>query len=248
MAPHHKPIRRPAARSPAPQNEEPRGLYLGALSHQLGNGQRLRLLAFRSRAAACLRGAAVFFAEPLRAGAETRFDAFATGLDLAGARRFSADRFSGLVAATLTTAFRGAVRAFADESAFAVTFSGDLDGAAFVGLRMSLLVLTATVCVVTTDAAGAAEAAFVLPFGRPPFLANWASANILRKASCASAISWTCETRRSRSALSFSARYIASAVVASIVNVWKGSTISTGNVLNLVENALSDRGSYDAGR
>src|SRR5437764_15099210 len=58
-------------------------------------------------------------------------------------------------------------------------------------------------------------------------------------------MSWTWETRRSRSALSFSARYIASAVVASIVNVWKGSTISTGNGLNLVENALSDRGSCD---
>ena len=210
--------------------------------------QRPRLFALRSRAAACLRGAAVFFAEPLRAGAEARFAAFATGRVLAGACRFSVDRFSTLFAAALLAGFLGAAaRGLMDTSADAVTFSGAFGGAVFVGLRTSLLVLTDTVCVATTAAAGAADAAFVLPFGRPPFLANWASANILRKASCASAISWTCETRRSRSALSFSARYIASAVVASIVNVWKGSTISTRNLLNVVENALSDRGSCDRG-
>lgn len=134
--------------------------------------QRFRLLAFRSRAAACFRGAAAFFAEPLRAGAETRFAALATGLDFAGERRFSTGRFSTLLVAVLLAAFCGAVRAFGATSALAVTFSGVFDGAAFVGLKTSLLVLTETLCVVTTDAAGAAEAAFVLPFGRPPFLAN----------------------------------------------------------------------------
>lgn len=133
-------------------------------------GQRLRLLAFRSREAACLCGA-LFFAEPFRAGAEARRTAFAAGLGLA-AVRFSAARFSGLLAATLLAAFRGAVRVFAEFSTGALTFSGAFAGAALVGLTTSLLVFTATVCVVTTDAAGAAEAAFVLPFGRPPFLAN----------------------------------------------------------------------------
>jgi hypothetical protein len=244
-APHHKPVRRLVAR--AAKRKSPEVCTSGLLSDQSDEraGQRLRLLAFRSRAAACLRGAAVVFAEPLRADAEARFAAFATGLAaLAGVRRFSAVRFSGLVAVALLAVFRGAVFVFTETSATTITFSGVFDGVAFVGLRTSLLVLTDTVWVETTDAAGAAEAAFVLPLGRPPFLANWASANILRKASWASAISWTCETRRSRSALSFSARYIASAVVASIVNVWKGSTISTGNMLNLVENAISDRGSY----
>ena len=136
-------------------------------------GQRFRLLAFRSRAAACLRGAAAFLAEPLCAEAvAVRFAAFAAGLGLAGARRFSAGRFSTLVAATLLGAFRGAVRTLTGVSAAEVTFSGAFAGAVFVGLKTSLLVLTATLCVVTTDAAGAAEAALVLPFGRPPFLAN----------------------------------------------------------------------------
>ena len=129
-------------------------------------------MAFRSRAAACLRGAA-FFAEPFRADdAEALFATFAAGLALAVARRFSAGRFSTLLVAALLVAFWGAVRVFGDCSAAAVTFSGVFDGAAFVGLKTSLLVLTDTLCVVTTDAAGAAEAALVLPFGRPPFLAN----------------------------------------------------------------------------
>jgi len=133
-----------------------------------------------------LRGAAAFFAEPFRAGAEAeavRFAALAAGLAFADARcfselgfsgaRFSAGRFSTLGAATLTAAaLRAAGRVFEEASTGAVTFSGALDGAVFVGLKTSLLVLTATLCVVTTDAAGAAEAALVLPFGRPPFLAN----------------------------------------------------------------------------
>jgi hypothetical protein len=134
-------------------------------------------LAFRSCEAACLCGA-LFFAEPFRAGAEARLVAFTDALDLAGVRfsavRFSAVRFSGLLAATLLAAFRGAVRVFAGAStaAIAVTFSGAFVGAALLGLKTSLLVLTATACVATTAAAGAAEAAFVLPFGRPPFRAN----------------------------------------------------------------------------
>ena len=109
-----------------------------------GVGQRLRLLAFRSREAACLCGA-LFFAEPFRAaGADARLVALATGLGLAGVR-FSAVRFSGLLAATLLAAFRGAVRVFADVSTVALTFSGVFAGVALVGLRTSLLVLTATV-------------------------------------------------------------------------------------------------------
>jgi hypothetical protein len=118
-----------------------------------------------------LRGAAVFFAEPFRAGAEARFVAFATDLDLAETC-FSAVRFSGLLAAAFAGVVRGAVRVFADVSTAALTFSGAFDGAAFVGLKTSLLVFTATDGVGATDAAGAAEAAFVLPFGRPPFRAN----------------------------------------------------------------------------
>lgn len=173
-APHHKPVQRSVAR--AVEQEEPRGdtseLFAGA---GLTCAQRLRLLAFRSRAAACLRGAAAFFAEPLRGDAvEVRLAAaLTTAFGLAGERFFSACRFSTFAAAALgATAFRDAGRAFGEASVAAITFSGVFDGVAFVGLKTSLLVLTATLCVVTADAAGAAEAALVLPFGRPPFLAN----------------------------------------------------------------------------
>jgi hypothetical protein len=123
--------------------------YLEALrSREAVCVQRLRLLSLRSRAAACFRGAVAFFAEPFRAGAAAeavRFAVLAAGLALAGARRFSPARFSTLGAATLlAAAFRAAGRALEAASAEVVTFSGDLDGAVFVGLKTSLLVLTAT--------------------------------------------------------------------------------------------------------
>jgi len=146
--------------------------------------------------------------------------------------RFSATaRFGALRFAVTFAAFSGrpALLGFAtlEVAAVAVTFSGCFAGAADFGFLMTSLPGTTAGAGATATTAGGA--ALVLPFGRPPLRANCASANILRKASCASAINWTCETRRSLSALSFSARYIASAVVASIVMSGKVRRSRPGN-------------------
>ena len=69
----------------------------------------------------------------------------------------------------------------------AVTFSTLLEGVDFAVFRTSLPGTAAGVGGVAV-ATGTETTAFVLPFGRPPFRANCASASILRKASCASAI------------------------------------------------------------
>ena len=210
-----------------------RGSQLGSVFFRR---YRFRLFALRSCAAACFL-AFGFFAEPLRAlGPAARLADFATTRPFAVAVFFVLARFA--VVAALVLATLAGLSAFAAGVVDALTFSTPLGGDAFEVLRTSFAGGAAGV---TGAAGGATVTAFVLPFGRPPFRANWASASILRNASWASFINWTCETRRSRSALSFSARYIASAVVASIVKARRGSTISTGNGLNLVEKALSDR-------
>jgi hypothetical protein len=143
-------------------------------------------LARRSREAACFRTGAVFFADPfLAVGAAARFAGFATVRLFGAARRFCAT-FSIFSALTGVAAFE-VVFVFAWTAA-AVTFSTFLGGDTFVAFIITLADETAGGGA-ETGGATAADAAFVLPFGRPPFLANCASANILRKASCASAIS-----------------------------------------------------------
>ena len=149
--------------------------------------QRLRPFAVRSRAAACLRRGADFFAEPFRAtGALARRTGFPTAWGFEAVRRFSlaclSDFFAVLALAALVT-----LCGFADASMTAVTFSTLLEGVDFAVFRTSLPGTAAGVGGVAV-ATGTEATAFVLPFGRPPFRANCASASILRKASCASAI------------------------------------------------------------
>jgi hypothetical protein len=131
-----------------------------------------------------LRAGAVFFADPFRAvGAATRFAGLAVGrLFSAVERRFSAFGFSAFAGAAVLAAI------LCLGAAATVTFSTVLGGET-LGAFITTLPTEAAGAGAGTGAGGAAFAAFVLPFGRPPFLANCASANILRKASCASAIS-----------------------------------------------------------
>jgi hypothetical protein len=133
----------------------------------------LRVFALRSRDAACFRGALVFFAEPFRAGAAARFAAFATGrLFFVAGRRLSAARLSVLGAGAVRgLAALATVRTFACALVEAVTFSAVFAGAVFVVFRTSFAGGGAVLWV-TTAGDGLAEAAFVLPFGRPPFRAN----------------------------------------------------------------------------
>jgi len=142
-------------------------------------------LAFRSREAACLRGAAGFFAEPFRAaGAAARLGAFAAGFAFAEGRRLSLARLGSLATFGLA-AFFGCGFVVADVAALAVTFSTGFASAGLLVFSTSLPVGTAAG---TAATGGGADAAFVDPFGLPPFRANCASANIFLKASCASAI------------------------------------------------------------
>lgn len=134
--------------------------------------QRFRPFARCSRDAACLRGAAAFFAEPFRALAVARFGVFgAADLLLGAAWCFFAVLFSGF-AATFGAAARALTRALGCGTAGAITFSEAFAGAALVGLRTSLPGAGAAAAGAATAAVLAADAAFVLPFGRPPFRAN----------------------------------------------------------------------------
>ena len=150
--------------------------------------QRLRPFAVRSRAAACLRRGADFFAEPFRA---TGALAWRTGLTTAwrfvAVRRFSLACLSDFFAAVVALTALATLCGFAEAPMIAVTFSTLLEGVDFAVFRTSLPGTAAGVGGVAV-ATGTEATAFVLPFGRPPFRANCASASILRKASCASAI------------------------------------------------------------
>ena len=149
--------------------------------------QRLRAFVPRTRAAACLRRGTDFFAEPLRAEvATTRRAGFALACRLTLGPCFSLGRFSVLLPEARALAGLTGFEAFGDATAEEITFSARFGGDDFDVLRTSL---PGTAAGGGAAAAGTTDAAFVLPFGRPPFLANWASASILRNASCASAIS-----------------------------------------------------------
>jgi hypothetical protein len=139
----------------------------------------------RSCAAACFLTFG-FFAEPLRAaGAAARLADFATTRPFAVAVFFVLARFAVACGALRVLATLADLGAFAVWLLDAVTFSAPFGGDGLDVLRTSFPGGTAGVA----GAAGGAEvAAFVLPLGLPPFRANWASASILRNASCASAI------------------------------------------------------------
>ena len=155
--------------------------------------QRFRPVDRRSRDAANFRRGVAFLAEPFTGALRARV--------LAVAGREEATRLAPFFAEVAFAA--GRLAGFAgrlDSRRAAPAFFSALAGAAAFGVLAAIGLAAAAGA---ADAAG--DVADVLPFGRPPFRANCASANIFRKASCASAISCTCETRRSRSALSFSA-------------------------------------------
>ena len=163
------------------------GLRPPALRPRSTDCYRRWAFAFRSRDAACLRGAAGFFAEPFRAGAAARLAAFTAGLAFAAGRLLSLARFAALTTVGLATflVFGFVAVGAAAAVAVAVTFSTGFAGAGLLAFSTSLPGGTAA------GAAGAgagADAAFVDPFGRPPLRANCASANIFLNASCASAI------------------------------------------------------------
>src|SRR5206468_1943180 len=165
-------------------NKNPEQRLLGVHRSEVPD-QRFRAFTLRSRDAACFRGAVAFFDAGFLADAAARF-----ADSLAGAFAFTgADFFLAGLAATFAASAFGAFAIFtAVVVATAVTFSTFLAGAAtFVVFNTSLPVTAAAACVAVTTIGVAA--AFVLPFGRPPLRANCASANILRNASWASAMS-----------------------------------------------------------
>jgi hypothetical protein len=130
------------------------------------------------------------------------FFALAATFARAGCARFVA------AGAFFATAFFAGAGAGAATAAFGfATGASAFTGAAFTGAAVFLAGGAGATFGFAAAAAGVDGGAFGLFFGRPPFLANCASANILAKASLASAISWACEIRRSWSARSFSWRY-----------------------------------------
>ena len=106
-------------------------------------------------------------------------------------RGFAEATFFRLVA---VAAFRTGAAAFLAALAGFADFAGA--AAAIEGFALSM---AGTAALVVVTVAG-------LFFGRPPFLANCASANILANASLASAISCACDMRRSCIARAFSSR------------------------------------------
>ena len=115
--------------------------------------------------------------------------AFATGFAFAAGRRLSLARFGAFVAFGASAAFFAFSLPVADGAAAAVTFSAVFAGVALLVFNTSFAGGAAEGA--ATGVGGAADAALVEPFGLPPLRANWASANIFRKASWASAINWT---------------------------------------------------------
>jgi hypothetical protein len=161
--------------------------------HREAEAQRLRPLAGRDRAADLPLLGALFFAA--RLGDDAR-PALAPARRLAAAvfpldRCFAGADFGEDFAAALVDGFAvrlAAGRAAAVLPALAVggCFAALVAAACLAGLAATGAFGFAAAALAGAAAAAPAAAAVladVLPFGRPPFRANWASANILRNAS-----------------------------------------------------------------